>query len=207
MTLPALPAIDSTSWYPWAEGLHNATLVSQDLVGRLRPATYYFTGSSHEAASSSTLGIGVLKLTPFLVPNAVTVDRIGLEVVTAGDVGSVVRLGVYNDTDGVPDTLRFDAGTVPGDAVAAAAQITISQTLDAGICWVGVAVQAVTTTQPTLRTVNQWTPPVPIGSSTAPGANAEWSCYEVTGVSGALPATITTHTPSASAARVFVKTV
>jgi hypothetical protein len=49
---------------------------------------------------------------PFLTDETRAFDRISIQVTTAGAAGTLARLGIYNDSGGLPDALVLDAGTV-----------------------------------------------------------------------------------------------
>jgi hypothetical protein len=88
-----------------------------------------------------------------------------------------------------------------------AQDLTVSLTLPTGLYWIGGVVQSAATTQPTVRVVSNWTPPVPIsGGTSAPAATAAYVANTQTSVSGALPATFTaTAVAGAAAVRVHVR--
>jgi hypothetical protein len=70
---------------------------------------YYDTLSSLNGShSTGTYATGTLRATPIYIPNTVTIDRIALGINTS--VAQTVRLGIYNDSNGVPGTLLLDAG-------------------------------------------------------------------------------------------------
>lgn len=93
---------------------------------------------------------------PLWIPNAVTLDRIGVEVTGAGESGSVIRLGIWDDdgTGTFPGAMLLDAGTVAGDGTPAFKELTISQPVDNQQIWLVACVQSASTTPPTLRTVS-----------------------------------------------------
>jgi len=84
-------------------------------------------------------GVGTSGLTanrlyyyPIYVATPITLDRIAIEVTTAGAAATKARLGIYNaNVNWQPTTLVLDAGTVAVDTTGLKA-ITISQTLPAG---------------------------------------------------------------------------
>ena len=155
----------------------------------------------------NTLGVGTLRVCPFWVPNAITLNRLGGEVTLTGDAGSKIRLGIYNDDGtGRPGALVLDAGQIAGDSVAVQ-QLTINQALASGLYWIGGAVQAVTVTQPTVRcnvpsagasATGYW--PISDAGTAIPGAGATGIGFAQTGVTGALPGTF--GTPSGLAGSV-----
>lgn len=163
-----------------------------------RTGTYYFASSAAASAGVSTLGNGSLRVSPMIVTRTMTIDRLGSEVATVGDVGSKVRLGIYSDDGtGRPGNLLIDAGQIAGDS-ATVQELTISQQLTPGIYWFGGVVQSVTTTQPSVRCAANWFAPIPVGISTAlPGAAASAIGHSHASVTAALPTTFTT-TPGAT---------
>jgi hypothetical protein len=73
-------------------------------------------------------------------------DRISiLSGSTFAGVG-LVRLGIYQNLNGAPNTVILDAGTVAPIAASTAYEITINQTLSAGLYWLAVnSITAATT--------------------------------------------------------------
>lgn len=190
-----------------ADGSITATKLAVPLAwGKLVSGNYYSTASQ----GSATTGVwtsGQLRLAPFWLPNAVSLSKIGAEVTSAGDAGSVVRLGIYGDNgNGYPGKLILDAGTIAGDSNTVQ-EITISQALTPGLYWIGTASQVITVTAPTLRAINTGPayPWMTLGTST-PSSNTSIVGYTQSSVSGALPAVFQT-TPSvvSGATRVFIK--
>lgn len=81
---------------------------------------------------------------PFPVGEALTADRIACSVTANGTAGAVVRLGIYGDTDGQPDALIVDAGTVDS-TTNGYKEITINQALTSGgLYWLAIAAQVAT---------------------------------------------------------------
>lgn len=84
--------------------------------------------------------------TPVYIPNALTVDRLVVRT-GSGFVGTAtVRLGIYNNTNGLPSTVLLDAGTVSATAASTDYSITISQALGIGWYWLAMNVQTAATT-------------------------------------------------------------
>lgn len=103
-----------------------------------------FYAGCHHAQSLGTVSLGTTAyLTPIIVPRPVTATSIGIEVTGAGGAGSLARLAIYTDRDGAPHELVLDAGTVAVDG-AAYQSAAISQVLQAGIYWLGLANKTVT---------------------------------------------------------------
>lgn len=171
-----------------------------------RPGSYFFPVSGSGSSTSNGLTNSVLRLTPWIITQRMAIDRIGAEVTVVGEAGSKFRLGIYADNGfGYPGALVLDAGQIAGDAVAVA-ELACSLVLPPGIYWIGGAVQSAPTTQPTMRTVAIWLPPVPVALSGAPAAGINLVCYSQTGVSGALPANYSGTGTSGFAARPHVRT-
>lgn len=169
---------------------------------------YVFTTSPNQTGTSLALNVGTLRLAPWVVTRAIKLDRIGGDVATVGDAGSLFRLGIYGDNGSAyPGALVVDAGTIAGDSATVQDAPAISVSLAAGLYWIGGAVQAVTTTQPTIRVVSQWNPPVLISTATSqPSAAQSGYGYQQTGVTGALPANFSTSVAlSGNAPRLHVR--
>lgn len=108
---------------------------------KYKTGLYYQTNQDPAGDGANTPVKDRVEYHAFPVGEALTVDRITLGVVTAGAASSVVRLGFYNDTDGMPDALLLDAGTINGTSNTYQ-EITISQALSAGtLYWVAVVWQ------------------------------------------------------------------
>ncbi len=173
------------------------------------PSGYYlFTAGAHLVTTNASLGTGTLRVLPWMVTKTISITRIGAEISTIGDVGSKLRLGIYSDNGSCyPGSLLIDAGQIAGDS-ATIQELTVSQSLTAGLYWVGGVVQSVTTTQPTVRVPSNWFPPITLPmQTTIPTANTTTIGYSMTGVTGALPGTFSaTPATAGSVPRVFVKT-
>jgi hypothetical protein len=116
--------------------------------------------------------------TPFWVYETKTFDRIACYITVNGGAGSVTRLGIYNDNNGVPGTVLLDAGTVATDAGAPAIKaITISQALAPGAYW---AVAVAQVASPTYRRA------LPLGIMSY--LNTDWTTQQffTDGIAGAL---------------------
>jgi hypothetical protein len=83
-------------------------------------------------ASTIALAKDQQRAMPFIVSKTITLDRIASEITIAGSAGSLVRLGIYDDVNGIPTNLISDAGTIAGDS-ATFQSITINQTLSPGL--------------------------------------------------------------------------
>lgn len=165
-------------------GFNKGQAVSQFL----RPGVYHRIPAVVSLSSSNALGVGVLKATAFYVPRPVRLDRIGAEITGIGDVGSLLRLGIYADdaAGGYPGALVLDAGTIDGASVAVQ-EIAIDLVLTPGVYWAAAVVQAVAAAQPNVRTIGTHAFPL-TGSSTILTAAQLGTGYSMAGVAGALPA-------------------
>lgn len=174
-------------------------------VGVIWPtkADSYYGSPITGTGINNALGNGTLRVTPLWVPRLVTVDRIRAEVTTIGDVGSLVRLGVYRDDGtGYPGDLLLDAGTIAGDSTGTK-EITVNQAVTPGLWWLGSCIQASVTLQPTMRAIVGLAPNVIHAGGTLSTVPMG---YLHTGVAAALPATfVTTPNLAGAAARILVR--
>jgi hypothetical protein len=169
-----------------------------------RTASYYFANSPASLATSSALGNGSLRLTPWEVTKPIIITRLGAEFTnaTVGDANSVFRIGLYADDGfGVPtgspildagsiSTGTGNAGTVATGGTPGVYDITLGTalTLQPGLYWVGGAVQGVTTTQPTMRCCGSAAMNFALPRTAIPPAGDANYCWAMSGVTGALSA-------------------
>ena len=146
---------------------------------------YYKTQTS--APATYALTVGQMRFTPLIVGRAAVLDRLGVAVQTAGAAGAVVRLGIYSDLNGKPDSLVLDAGTVD-TTTTGAKEITISQSVSLGRYWLAAVAQVATSTVYCHNNA-QSTPQV--GMNTFDTNTATWNEYQTPSVThtGALDAT------------------
>ena len=99
-----------------------------------RSGQYYST--PHRSSGGGSRTLNRTQFFPIYVPQPLTVDRIGISVVLEPPSPTdTARLGIYNDTDGVPSTVVLDAGTVSVSGTPYTLgqfEITISQALGVG---------------------------------------------------------------------------
>jgi hypothetical protein len=103
---------------------------------RVKTGYYYSNlGADNSGNFSVNSPATVLFMQPFYLGSAATAVRLAVQVQGTA-AGGVMRLGIYNNaaTTDYPDTLLLDAGTV-STATIGAKQITISQSLTAGLYW------------------------------------------------------------------------
>lgn len=146
----------------------------------------WYTVQKAQQGSNVTLTDQRLYFVPLDIGATVTLDRIAIVIpTTVGSVGSVVRLGIYND-DGSnwPGTLLLDAGTV-SSTVTGPIAVTISQALTAGRYWMAACGQGAPATAPVLYGVSSSAMDSSVGLLNAANAWAH-SLYQ-SGVAGALP--------------------
>lgn len=160
----------------------------------------YYMPEGHGGAMTNTNGgLNALVVTPILLA-AGTLDRIGIYHAASPTASEVARLGIYNSTaTGLPSTLVVDAGTVDLSTAAAYKEITISQSVTAGLYWLACARQGPTSTATVacwlgLAAANQHSFLTGINLPLSSPSGGIWnriSFYRVASVSGALPATPT----------------
>lgn len=169
-------------------------------TNRLMTPSYGFGGSTLNANYAYAL--------PVLVERSITVDRIGVNVGIGGGAGSVVRLGIYDDTatGGGPGALIVDGGTVDTTGTGIK-EVSVSQALVPGVYWLVAAAQVGTSPQVTdLRGVGirnhlmTGSNPIMNGSYPIPGfITASGS------VSGALPANFPAFGAAGNPWRIWVR--
>lgn len=120
--------------------------VNVDLVGintglRTNIYNHAFTDAAFTTSATTT---NTIIATPLFLPPGETINRIGVEVTTL-QAGGDIRLGLYEDDNGVPGDLILDAGTV-STATTGNKEITISHTTSGRMIW-AVAFTASATAQ------------------------------------------------------------
>lgn len=155
-----------------------------------RPSAAWQSGSYYAPQRSTTGSAATLNTTYFLpifVPYTTTVDRITVSTASNFAGTASVRLGIFNDTNGKPDTLVLDAGTVSCTTASSGYQITISQTLNTGIYWLAANMQSAATTS-TFYSSSASSPiaALPTGFAAAyVGSGNSYLSFQQAGVSGA----------------------
>lgn len=161
--------------------------------------TYGPLGGTTTAAGTN----GSLRALPFLVPIATTFDRIGAEITTTGEAGSVLRIGIYYDNGaGAPGALLLDAGTIDGTSVTYQT-ITISQLLYRGIWWLASCPQLGTVTPPSMRSLN--VAGFGVGFNGSPGSTTPVSYSGTSTLTGGLPAAFGTPATQGNTPRVVLR--
>ncbi len=145
------------------------------LAQRYKSKRYYYV-SSPGTSTTGSQNNQQMKAIPWFVAAEIVVDRLFVEVATAGQAGSLVRLGVYKDDGGgEPGELLVDAGTVDA-ATAGQKEITLASpvTLPPGFYWAAAGITGGATTVPILRGLNAALTVHP-GSATLPGASGSYA--------------------------------
>jgi hypothetical protein len=162
---------------------------------------WYTNGHDSVPNMAATRGKDFLIFAPWIVPKAITLDRLGVEVTGAGTVGSVMRIGIYNSSNCVPTSLILDAGTINTNS-ATFQSIVINQTLQPGLYF--FAYNHNSTSSPGMRLLGVGASPITLGFTSAAGANQNLQCgrADTYGVgytlpASALPDTLFTSTPIA----------
>lgn len=163
-----------------------SAITSNDIGNAYTPSNYisgnYYYATGSQTPSTAVLANNLVRVSPWVVTDTITITRLFCEFTVAGEANSVFRIGIWNHdaTTARPGTLVIDAGTIStgtGNAGSVSTggtpgvyEITVSQSISPGFYWIGGAVQGATTTAPTMRivsnTANNFSP---IGTS-LPGA-------------------------------------
>lgn len=98
--------------------------------------TYYKHTSAYITNAQTFSTTNQTRYAPILIPTTTTYDRIGIRTVNTFSGTASIRLGIYNDLNGMPDTVLLDAGLISPTAASTSYEITISQTLSAGFYWI-----------------------------------------------------------------------
>jgi hypothetical protein len=161
---------DSTSYLP--------TVIS---------GTAVYVPTHQGTASTWSLGTGFMDLVPVQITKAVTASGIACRVTTAGQATSVIRMGIFNsDANFQPSSLLLDAGTI-SSSTTGTKEITISQALSPGVYWLAVVGQVAANHIIQSQTGVY----VPLIQTTAFETTNGLGAYEQSGVTAALPSTIT----------------
>lgn len=145
---------------------------------------YYFMPPGAGTVGTLTTTLALLQATPVYLPAGITIDRIGIRVTGGSGLGTLLRLGIYANTDGLPGALILDAGTVAANSVAHK-EITVSQAIStAGWYWlVGVAQTAggaIVSSIPGIGFPSMW-------NTFSSPLQTTFAGYSLAGVTGALP--------------------
>lgn len=163
----------------------SATTGDQQVIPRTRGAVatnvYYPIEGVTGLFASTSHARNLAWAVPWICSEKVTWTRAGFTN-GIGVASAVGRMGIYTDSSGRPGARIADFGTVTaGIADTGAREITISQTLEAGMYWLVLAIQGgATDNSITYASVNSWN----TMGMTAPTAQ-DGTCYVA--AAGALP--------------------
>jgi hypothetical protein len=128
--------IDLTDW-------NAAHVVSEwPSLGQSATGRYYALDSTTDSGAPAAAGTSGRMCTQPVFFRAGTIDRIGVYI-TAGAGSSVVRLGIYSTSSGIPGSLLVDGGTVATTSTGFK-EVTVSQVVSAGLYWLAAVAQTAT---------------------------------------------------------------
>jgi len=170
--------------------------VSMYAVKKIRSGRYYLSDPWPISSTQSTevLALNRLTLLPMTLATAAAIDRIGVEVTSAGTAGSIIRLGAFAGDPGASFTGNFTllaeaATTVDGTSVAAQS-VNISCTLPVGTSWLGLCNEVATCTVRNIQVVSNLAESGYFGLADMSFAHNATACF-IGGSTGAFPSTIT----------------
>jgi hypothetical protein len=111
-------------------------------LGVLIRNAYYGPLSTLSGYTISNINVGAnfMWASPFICPQNMTFDQIGVEVTTAAAAGGTIRFGIYNVApNGLPNTLVTELGTVDTTLTGFRPSPAISLTLSRGLYWIAGA--------------------------------------------------------------------
>jgi hypothetical protein len=149
----------------------------------LRSGSYF---KSAVSTSTAVATANLEKASPIFIARPTRIDRIGVNV-SATAVGSTIRVGIRNDSDGFPGSVLLEAGSIDSATATGEIFITINQILQPGWYWLTAVAQGGTPST-TIITVSN---PYIGGRVFNTGFSGNLNAYTQTGVSGAFPATFT----------------
>lgn len=172
------------------------TITGAEAGNPLFASTWYYYATPNQAG-------GVVNTTltrnrtysPGPIPlNLGTLVRVGIEINGTGDAGSVIRLGLFADSSGVPGSLVADFGTIAADTTTGVKEITISQAVSDAKYWF-TATQQGGTVSPTFKgytasITNYW---IPV-DTVAPSGNPPMGVRDGNNWTGALGGSFGTPT-------------
>lgn len=182
------------------EALLYATTGGPASMRNIRTGRYYPAGGDTGPAVN-TLTLNQLYVVPFEAGDAFTAVRISCEVTTIGTAGNVLRLGLYDSLDGIPNNRLVDGGTVAGD-VLGGKEVVINQALGPGLYWVAIASQVAASGQ--VRADSAYHSKY-VANDALPAAATYASYMQNAAVAGALPAAFGAFVAQALAPKLFLK--
>lgn len=114
---------------------------------------YFPPALMRQSGVDVTPAAGTLNAQAVVLGKAITLTELWAHIGTAGDAGSLFRLGVYSNVaaDFYPNALLLDAGTIAADVTGRAGKTGLSLSLAVGIYWLVGASQNWTTVAPALK--------------------------------------------------------
>lgn len=154
---------------------------------RYAPNLHYSAAGTRNPTSRPN-GFGTFL--PISISSGRTFTGLGVEVVTAGETGSKIRLAVYKDAGGVPGALLIDAGQVAAETVGLKTVTGLSIPLESNWYWLAATVQGASTAQPVMRAIVGAVAGAPL--ATAGGTLSNGAGFQQPSIGqGAYPATLT----------------
>jgi hypothetical protein len=146
---------------------------------------YYY--SSYDSATANAYSLNTVYYAPTML-RAGTIDSISVEV-TTGQASGIIRLGIYNDSAGIPGTLVAEAGSTADASTTGAKTLSITAVLPAnGPYWFASVNQGSASGVAVQHVARGGIVPVPLGTGVATGAGAPRTKTQGS-VTGALPGT------------------
>lgn len=189
--LPSTTSIGSVSSTEigYVDGVTSA--IQTQLDGRFTYPPFasggYYSSAFHGRQTSNAGTLNTTHYTAIYVGATTSFDRIGTYTGTVTTAGTV-RLGIYSDLNGAPNSRILDAGTVAFSSSTSPYLITINQSLSPGWYWLAFNMQSGTSNFLSFQTASQPQGNQRMYSNTA---NTSVSGFTQGSVSGAFPATAT----------------
>lgn len=144
--------VNGTTAIPVAPHEHNFDLlIAQDIpTGKWKTLTVPNQITSTNFVANAT-NYGVIFFAPLVIPKELAIDQIGIRSAVASAT-SVLRVGLYNEVNGRPDTLLLDAGTISVATPLGEKTVAASYTFDPGRYWAAAVWQTAQTT----AAINGW---------------------------------------------------
>jgi len=144
-TAGVLQLTDSTSSTSTTTAATPNSVKSAYDIGALKPllkmqSGYYFR-TPVPASGNVTIIHQRTYYIPIFVPETTVLDRIAIQTGTIFSGTATMRLGIYNNTNGLPSTVVVDGGTVSCTASSTIYEVTISQSVAAGFYWLAMCQQ------------------------------------------------------------------
>lgn len=166
-----------------------------------------YANGSIAAGTSFLMTNGLIYYFPLVILNSPTISAVSVNIATGGSAGALLRVGVFNDTGGVPSTVLADGGTVAATGTGTTTK-SFTQALTPGRYWIGVVEQGAPATNITIGTVaagaQQIVTTVPPDTLAHALALNTYCGYTQTGVTGALGTAASLTALSAATAPVRV---